>query len=366
MDFRSLEKDLLEQIKSIVLKEMKAGRTVKEDKIEEMLNLMYSKKMIQQYAKPLYDSFISNAPEMYEEHRLEKVEFEARLQQRWLKAFYGLESVITISEEAGMGIIDEYVEDKKREDGTYRIPIEYDVVFKLHAKSVVVSKEILTLLQAGYSDAGISRWRTLHEISVILGIFTFYLQNNEKMAKELAIRFYKRSIIEEYKIERNEMEVDTKDFRSLSRENEKIKEEYGEKFIYENYEWLRPIFKKSKKRIFFSDLERKNKNTNLSKYYKMANSQIHSTSFGLYDSFGDMGNSNTGAVYGPSNYGLSIPGQLTIISMISCTTSLLSLNTTLDKLTLITTLKMFFDQYSTIFDDIQRKIEEDEVNINEK
>jgi hypothetical protein len=368
MEFHSLETGLFEQLEQIIKKKDKSGKKLDEKKIVEMIEELYSPEMISKFSEPVYDSLINQAPIMYEEHRLEHLEFEARLQARWLYAFYGLKSVITISEEIAMGLIDEFLEDKKREDGQYFVPLEYDIAFKLQGKAVVVSKEILTLLQAGYADAAISRWRTLHEISVILGLITDSLKNNKDIAKKIAIRFYNRSIVEEFKIVKNQnlkAENKSEEYFDLKAQVEEIKRNYGEKFIYEDYEWARPALANINGKIYFSHLEEKTENTALMLYYKMANNQIHSTSFGLYESFGDIYDSDIGVVFGPSNYGLSIPGQLTIISIIQCTSALLKLDPTLDKIVLISVLGKFLDNYSNIFDDIQTNIEKEEEDIRQ-
>lgn len=215
MDFHSLETGIFEQLNQIIEDKEKLGEKVTEEKITEMIEEMCSPELINELSEPIYDSLISQAPIMYEEHRLEQLEFEARLQMKWLNAFYGLKSVITISEEIGMGLIDEYLEDKQRKDGRYFVPIEYDIAFKLQGKAVVVSKEILMLLQAGYADAAISRWRTLHEISVILGLITASLKNNKDTAKKIAIRFYNRSIVEEFKIVKNQNSKTEKNQKSI-------------------------------------------------------------------------------------------------------------------------------------------------------
>lgn len=363
MDFHSMQNSFLKELEKAILEKEKEGIEVSEEKIESIINKIYSKEMIDEYSEPVYNTLINQAPIMYEEHRLEELEFESRLQMRWLNAFYGLKSVITISEEISMGIIDEYLEGKKRDDGTYIVPFEYDMAFKLHGKSIVVSKEIFTLLKSGYSDAAISRWRTLHEISVVLALITDCIENNKDRAQELADRFYNRSIIEEYKIKKNRKKMNKEErdiLEKLKKDFWDIEKKYGTKFINEDYEWARIVLPEVNGRIYFSHLEKKTKNTELTPYYKMANSQIHSTSFGLHQSFGDMDGSGIGVVYGPSNYGLSIPGQLTIISIIRSTTSLLLVDVTLDKAVNVSILKRFFENYSTIFSDIQLEIEKEE------
>lgn len=142
----------------------------------------------------------------------------------------------------------------------------------------------------------------MHEISVILGIITDSLKNNKDTAQKIAIRFFNRSIVEEFKILKNQnskTEKKSEEYSNLKTKVEKIQRDYGEKFIYEDYEWARPALNNIKGKIYFSHLEEKNGNTHLTSYYKMANSQIHSTSFGLYGSFGDIYDSDIGVVFGP-------------------------------------------------------------------
>ena len=81
--------------------------------------------------------------------------------------------------------------------------------------------------------------------------------------------------------------------------------------------------------------------------------------------FGNIYDSDIGVVFGPSNYGLSIPGQLTIISIIKCTSTLLNIEPTLDKIMMISVLGKFLKNYSNVFDDIQTNIEREEEDIRE-
>lgn len=372
MDFYKFENSAFEIINNMIEEKEKIGETVGQEKIDELVAKMYSSETISEISTPLYETLISNAPKMYEEHRLEQTEFESRLQMRWLDAFYGLKSVITICEEIGMSLIDEFLEGKEQDSGKFLVPLEFDILFKLQAKSVVVSKEILTLLKSGYPDAALSRWRTLHEISVVLSIIANCLKDDEQLevAKELAIRFYDRSILEEYNIKNIESERNTeglKEFESIKEKKIEIEEKYGKSFRQE-YEWARPVFSEINRKIYFSDLEGKSERDMLSSYYKRANSQIHSTSFGLYGSLGNIYDEKVdsiGTVFGPSNYGLSIPGQLAIISLTVCTTHILTIEPTLDKLMMCQTLQTFVEEYANIFDGVQEQIFKEAIDADE-
>lgn len=68
-----------------------------------------------------------------------------------------------------MKLIDEYTEENDRNS---RLDLIMNVLFKLHSRSIQMSKEILTLLRNGYPDGALTRWRSLHESNVIFKLLT--------------------------------------------------------------------------------------------------------------------------------------------------------------------------------------------------
>ncbi len=60
----------------------------------------------------------------------------------------------------------------------FHMDIYLPVVYKLNSRMLQVSREILTLLRMGYSDAAYARWRTLYEIQ--LSICILYSHKNDK------------------------------------------------------------------------------------------------------------------------------------------------------------------------------------------
>lgn len=45
-----------------------------------------------------------------------------------------------------------------------------DVLIRLHARACQVAGEIITLMESGYADGAMARWRTLHEIGVVIAL----------------------------------------------------------------------------------------------------------------------------------------------------------------------------------------------------
>ena len=46
----------------------------------------------------------------------------------------------------------------------------FEVLLRLHARGIQISKEILVLFRNGYADGAFARWRTLYELSIV-GLF---------------------------------------------------------------------------------------------------------------------------------------------------------------------------------------------------
>ncbi|MDH4619466.1 DUF5677 domain-containing protein [Brevibacillus sp. AY1] len=158
-----------------------------QEKIQENPNIDLDDKKIQalmskvientlpESAALLLGSLKEKSMEMLEEHRLERIEFEARLQRRWSKPINLLETLIVISSESGETCYKACIDKAIEENCTV-----FEVLVKIHARACQISYEILCLLKGGFADGAISRWRTLHELSVLAA---FISQNSNEVAK---------------------------------------------------------------------------------------------------------------------------------------------------------------------------------------
>lgn len=193
--------------------------------------------MVEKISEPIYQTLIQKAPQMIEEDRLLTQEFESRLQKRWLTAFYNLSSVIKLSEETAMDIIDEYIETKAtntNKQDEYQVSLVFDVLLKLYSKAITLSKEILLLLKSGYSDGAMSRWRSLHECNIYLNIlFKLY---DQKFTENIVYKYLDYSKIEKYqelakyqKID-EEFKIDSDDYKMIKSDYCDVLKQYGKEF----------------------------------------------------------------------------------------------------------------------------------------
>lgn len=350
-------------IKEEIIERLKKGEEITDDRLNEMVQSIYSESSISEVSKPVFDTLLIETPEMVESNRLEKLEFESRLQKRWMGALYKLGAVIQISMENGMSIIDKYVE----ENNSSNSDSVFDVLMKLQAKAVVISQEIQTLLKSGFVDGAMSRWRSLHECNVFFTVLS-NKYDDKLFTKKLIKRYLDYSIVEayqeinKYKKMDDQFVVDDLNINEIKNDYKKVLKKYGNEYKRPN-EWARPFFT-NKRRIYFSDLEKLAGVDTLTMYYKQANYQIHASPTGIYNSLAMINNpkiERVGYVFGPSNYGLSIPGQLTVISLSQITIKLLLLEPNMDRLVIAKVLNKFVEKATVKFDEIQNEIEQEEL-----
>ncbi|MGV2942511.1 DUF5677 domain-containing protein [Mesobacillus sp. LC4] len=267
-----------------------------------------------------------------------------------------------------MDLIEEFYEQKEKNEKHNFI---MNVLFKLHSRSVQISKEVLVLLKNGFPDGALARWRSLHENNVIFQILTKNFEDID-FTFDLIKRFMDYSEIErqkeaiKYQNAAPKLGLDKFDVNELQ-EHEKRKKDilslYGNDFEKPNF-WAKPIFKYEPKVIYFSHLEREAQLDTLNPYYNQSNYQVHTSPKGIFQSIGFIENFNqqTFYLFGGSNYGLSIPGQLTAISLFQTTTQFLTLNPNIDTLVIAEAISMMVNDCIEEFHNIQDEIEKEEAD----
>lgn len=156
-----------------------------EEKIESLISSVIEK-TLPESAALLLGSLKGNSKKMLEEHKLFRVEFEARLQRRWSKPLNLLETLLVISSESGESSYNACLQKAKDEEN-----IVFEVLVKIHARACQVAYEILCLLRGGFADGAMTRWRTLHELSVL----AYFINKN---SNEVAKMYLEYEYIERY------------------------------------------------------------------------------------------------------------------------------------------------------------------------
>ena len=97
----------------------------------------------------------------------EQTAFAERLEHRWGKALDLMRTLLTVSREWGQAVY------KRKYEGNGGHPTLVDeVILRQHVRACQVTDEIITLLENGFADGAMARWRTLHEIAVVTSLIS--------------------------------------------------------------------------------------------------------------------------------------------------------------------------------------------------
>ena len=258
------------------------------------------------------------------------------IMQKWNSGFIYLQGAIKISEEVSMSLVDTLNEDENMNEENRRI---LAFLLKLHAKSIQMGKEVFSLLKYGHPDGALARWRSLHENTVIFRLLSSKIKDSNFTAN-IIDRFICYSYIKEYigKVSKGYINVDEETMNKLKINKKEILLKYGKDLTKPNM-WAKPLFK-GRSKIQFHDLEKMAEMDILNTFYKQANSHVHTSPDGMYDSlsFSPEINQAMSYLYGGSNYGLEMPAGLTAISITQITASLLLFENKIDRRVMVEVL----------------------------
>jgi hypothetical protein len=185
------------------------------------------------------------------------------------------------------------------------------VLLRLHARATQVTTEIVVLLENGFADGALARWRTLHEIEVVA---TLIAEHGDALAE----RYVAHEVIEEAKMTRlaketaEELGYKPPSKRELDRDEANVKaavEKYGVGFD-RDYGWAIGQVSPSNS---FTDLAKAANRSRLRAHYKLASNNVHAGIRGISHQLGSMGTQTLLA--GASNAGLDEAGQNAAISL---------------------------------------------------
>ncbi|MNI44912.1 hypothetical protein D3C73_993100 [compost metagenome] len=326
-----------------------------EKEIERLVNKVIENTLPESSAS-LLNTLKANSMEMLEEHRFLRTEFETRLHRRWSKPINLLETLIVISSEGGEACF-KTCSDKASDENN----AVFEVLVKIHARACQISYEILCLLRGGFADGAMTRWRTLHELSVLAN----FISQNEN---EVAQMYLEYEYIERY----YEMQEYIKHAPSLGYEelsNEEIKEiteikniliaKYGADYE-KPFGWTMNVLPKKERN--FKGLEESIHLDHLRPFYKLACNYVHLGPKASSFSLGLMVGSNL-LIAGASNYGLADPGQNTSISLTQITTCLLIAYPSYQRLMIAKVMSLLVDEICESFVEVQMNIKNEEMNI---
>jgi Family of unknown function (DUF5677) len=144
-------------------------------------------KMQDDLAPRTFKSLKGRWPAEYRRQKVEISEFRNRLYGRWRTGISKLHMLVTMARELG----DNINRDARRNSRSSGAVLA-DVLTRLHARSCQLAEEVIVLLETGFANGAMARWRTMHEIAMTAAFISEH-------GNACAERYTDHRIVESYK-----------------------------------------------------------------------------------------------------------------------------------------------------------------------
>lgn len=270
------------------------------------------------------------------------LDFELSHNELWKNAISSLHALIIASHEVGEGFASKYL---KHEKGN-----KLSVLIALHSRAIQVSNEVLCLLKSGYADGAHARWRTAHEIAVTIDFLAHCSEVTvKKYLEHEAVESYKAMCqYQEYAENLGIAPFSEREIKEIKEIKEELAKKYGKEFLGP-YGWAAK--KLNIKKPSFYSLESAVGIDHLRPYYRMASHNVHANPKGIQFRLGVSDGAEM-FLSGPSNYGLSDPGQSIAITLGRINISLMNYKVNIDSLVYSKVLMKYVDNVQNEFSKI--------------
>ena len=230
---------------------------------------------------------------------------------------------------------------------------QIEALVRLHSRALLISKEIICLLENGFPDGAMARWRSLHEATVI----AWFLSVNDQ---ETSLRFLRsfdvvaaRALKQyfEYQDRANLTAVSETEVKSLQVISSRILSDHG-KEMKNDYGWASKTL--GIKRPFFSDIEKACELDHWRPRYRWASSYLHPGYIPIGNLLGVSESDQPVFLVGHSNSGMTDPAHQTAISLTLVTHALLDSRINLDTLAMKKLVIQMSDEVGEAFLRVQK------------
>lgn len=263
-------------------------------------------------------------PTVRAQHEEERASFIETIELLWGEALDKLDMLLATTESIGGQAIAVARASRSRK----RIAIT-TALSRLHERGCQVATEVLTLLREGFADAAFSRWRTLHEITVVAMVLGDH-------GEDMAIRYLDHDLVEAQRAAEEYRRCYPKDAakRQNAAELRRIQSDYDAAVAHYGPTFRTPYGWAAKhlgvEKPTFRHLEEKADQAQMRLQYKVASYGVHAGVKGLTASMADVfGDGPPGAA---SIGGLQEAGVETAYSLVRLTGPLLAPRWSIDKI----------------------------------
>lgn len=272
----------------------------------------------------MYTRLVKNWPDEHVAQQYELQEFREGMEGRWGDGLAQLRMLLTCCREIGEKTARRYQKSK-----SVKYQFRRWVLLRLHARACQVSDEVICLMENGFADGAMARWRTLHEISIVAAL----ISNGDE---DLAERYILHDAVE-MKRQADDYDatqvplgfspVSKRERKSIEQEYLAVLDRFGPTFAHP-YGWAAKHL--AHKRPTFKELQAAADRVDMSSYYKIASFNVHASARSLFFNLGSMGDDVLLA--GRSDAGLVEPGVRTANSLLLITSFYVGNTLNMDRL----------------------------------
>ena len=304
----------------------------------------------------MIDSYTSDWPAWRSAVVAETKKFRGNIEARWQAGFDLLRMLIEISREQGIDF-----DRRARRSRSMKHAHLNAALTHLHARALQIASEIMVLMESGFADGAMARWRTLHEVTCVAMVL-------KDGGNNLALRYLEHDAVECKKgLGQYQQCYSALGFPPFSaRDTKKIERTYAAaiakygKDFGGDYGWVAAHIGVA--RPNFSQIEAAAGRAMMRTYYKMASHNVHAGTKGITSRLSTFEGGFT-AIAGASNIGFAEPGQNLGLSLLHFTTLLLPRRWTLDSIALLMAMNELNDRVGPALIRSQKRIALDERKI---
>jgi hypothetical protein len=272
-------------------------------------------------ARDLVESWREVTVEELGSRRVRRALFEERLHTIWGDALNGLEQLLILAFEIGQVRFERHLPDSEDPQDCY-----FGAMHQLHARTVQVGYEILTLLRAGYAAGAEARWRTLHEIAITSQFIATHGAN-------VAERYVLHDGIGDYRSMKayqahhaafGKEPYTEEEMERARKHHEALCTRFGEGYA-SDYGWAAAALKpgQPKFRPTLADLESDLDLSASRALYALASQSVHAGPRGVMDNLSKPRGEEAMLLAGASVAGLEEPGSRTALSILQAVSALI-------------------------------------------
>lgn len=265
-------------------------------------------------------------------HAVEEIAgFRANLERRWGKGFDLLRMLIELSRDQGTAF-----HRRARRSRSVRNAHLNTALSHLHARAIQIASEIMTLMEGGFADGAMARWRTLHEVTCVAMVLS-------DEGDELAERYLAHEVVEARKglgqYQRCHEALgyapfSAREAKRIERGFDALIARYGKEFG-SDYGWAAAHLGVA--RPTFCQIEDAAGRAMMRSHYRMASHNVHAGAKGIAYRLSAL-EGRFSAIAGASNVGFVEPGQNLGLSLLHFTMLMLPRGWTLDRIALLSAL----------------------------